>query len=293
MFITSGRQNPQCEGENRGHLLFNAKTDRSRIRQYGVEKVNGQYILAAGTMHGIFEGSRFDIYDQSSGTSMPVGILTASKPGTVTTIMNLATDCPPFEINERTLAVQHSHGNIPFQIYVEGKELRHMLQYCVEELGMNISHKAKDPNTILSVALETGDLIFRILDKRMTAHGLDRIPLSIPFNSPPSHDVLERFKRVLLSAVHYSHHLRQEFSSKILTDKAKVEFIQLEGDEEDENGLQPVGPDLIKKREIDIVDDKESNYGFKITNKSRYPLYPSVFFFASDLSVRKYQGTCI
>lgn len=168
-----------------------------------------------------------------------------------------------------------------------------MLQYCIEELEMKISQRVNDSNTILGITLEKGHLIFKILEEHMTSRGLDRIPLSIPFSSPPSHDALEHFKRVILSAVHYYHHLRQGFPSQSLTGEINVEFTQLEGEEDAVDGLQPVGPNLIKNDEIDVVEDEKANYGLKLTNSSRYALYPSVFFFASDLSIRKYRGNCI
>lgn len=261
-----------------------------------MENRDDEYVIMAGSVHGIFEGSRFEVYTQHPGIakSTAVGILVANKPEDFTTVMAIPDGCALFKIDGPAFALQLSYGNdTPFRIHVEGQKLQNVLLSCIEKVGMKTSNTPTDPKTILSIAMEDGNLVFHILDKRSTARGATQIPFCIPFDiSNPLSSSFYHLERVLRAAAHYYRHFGQESRTKNLSRDIQVQFNKLEESSttEQDLGLQPVGPDLIKDREIDLVVDEDMSYGLKIVNRSHRPLYPFVLFFSSDLSIGEHHA---
>jgi hypothetical protein len=126
----------------------------------------------------------------------------------------------------------------------------------------------------LDIALEDGQVVFNILDPRVTNFGLTRIPFHI---SPKADDVYP----VIRAAARYLWHLRTN-KNPAFQNKVRIEFKQLMVTRE----IQPYGPDLNIDGVIDFIVDEKAMYGIRIVNDTAEPLYPYLFYFDNtDLSI--------
>jgi hypothetical protein len=262
---------------------------------YVVRKVKQEYIMEAGTAHGITDGAIFALYTDRSLVSVqaPLATLKASNPKAATTILVPLPESAQPDLDKQAFAMLIKAGeDESFRIHVEPNEkLKTILEKIAEERE---KYDPTQPKVILvekekaelDIAIDGEKLVFNITDQVVRAQGLHRLYDTIPLT-------LEAVRPVIRKAAHYFWHLRRTGNSKRLLDLVDIEFRRLEEvDEEYDDMLNPVrrpyGPNLIKDGVIDIVveEEEEAIYGIKIVNKSKIPLYPSLFYFDnSDLSI--------
>jgi len=71
------------------------------------------------------------------------------------------------------------------------------------------------------MALEDGKLVFDVLDRRVTQHGLARIPLSVDY-TPDSLSAL------LSAAAHYYWYLNRTKGRRQIANRVEIEFMEVE-----------------------------------------------------------------
>jgi hypothetical protein len=287
------KQNPQCEGHNRDCIWFTRKIGGRQDCIHVVRRVKQEYIMEAGTAHGITDGAIFALYTDRSLVQAPVATLKASNPKGATTILVPLPESAQPDIDKQAFALLIKAGEESFRIHVEPNEkLKTILEKIAEERE---KYDSKRPKVILvekekaelDITIDREKLVFNITDQHVRVHGLHRLYDTTPLT-------FEAVRPVIRKAAHYFWHLRRTGNTKRLLDLVDIEFTRLkEVDEEYDDVFNPVrrpcGPNLIKDGVIDIVieeEEEEAIYGIKIVNKSETPLYPSFFYFDnSDLSI--------
>ncbi|KIM20623.1 hypothetical protein M408DRAFT_33545, partial [Serendipita vermifera MAFF 305830] len=295
-------QNPQCEGHHQDDVLFRSKVPSHRCQLYAVRVEDGEYILEAGSVHGITKGSMFDIYPNRDSVvnKTPLTRLTASEaPNPFSTVLS----GDGSNIGIEAFALQTGAGaeeDLFIHVALDSR-LESVFRALAAEIKENktgqrqirIVEEDQIATTHLDVASENGKIVFNILDSHVTVHGLKRMPFQLDCRA-------DDIRLVIRAAAHYYWHLHRTGETKSLRNVVKIEFMRLkdndeEGDDEGQDdeerdyGCSPDGPDLIQEGVVDIVVDDDAIYGMKLTNTFGEPLYASVFYFDnSDLSIMSY-----
>jgi hypothetical protein len=249
--------------------------------------------MEAGTAHGITGGAIFALYTNRNHTpaQVPVATLKASSiNGSTTILVPLPGSARP-DIKKQAFALLIKAGeDESFRLHVEPNEkLKAILDEVAEEREI---YHPMEPKILfverekaeLEIATDDEKLVFNIMDPLVREQGLCRLYGTSPLT-------LQDLGPVVRKAAHYFWHLRRTGNAKRLQDVVDIELRRLEEvDEEYDDMFNPVrrpyGPNLIKDGVIDIVIETEAIYGIKIINKSKVPLYPSLFYFDnSDLSI--------
>jgi hypothetical protein len=262
---------------------------------------NQRYLMDAGTIHGITNGATFALYNDRNQvwTHSPVAILTASNPRAFITPLIPPAHSLPFDITGQAFALLIRAGEQEdLRLHVQPDEnLMSVFKALASEMEVDDPTQPK----FMLVEKETADLdisfvddhiVLNILDPVVTIHGLNRVPFSIPKDTPGA------ISAVLRKAAHYFWHLRRKGNGRGLQSLVGIELTRLdESEEEYDYDLSPVrrprGPNLITNGVVDIVVEKDAIYGIKLTNKWKQPLYVSLFYFDnSDLSISKRPCLC-
>jgi hypothetical protein len=258
---------------------------------------DGQYVLEAGSAHGITSGARFDVYasDKITSEDVPLGSLRSQTVHAFTTEMLLGSpSSTPFVIPGYVgRALQITAG--------EEESLR--LHVPLEEdyrtvfaaLALELSRRQAGQRAILFVDKDSADLSIALNDKHefeflvtsdlITGYGLRRLYYTVERD-------INKIYPIIKGAAHYYWHLRRSPEKNTLRKKVDIEFNRLEPtgefDDELEDILEPAGENLIQNGVVDIEADKITPYGLTIRNKVNVPLYIALFFFDnSDLSIGK------
>ncbi|KZP07420.1 hypothetical protein FIBSPDRAFT_922853 [Athelia psychrophila] len=296
-------QNPQCQGTNSNRIFFTGKCAPARRLTYPVRYEDGEYKMGAGAAHGISAGAEFDVYANeqtvlASGPilgSLIVGDVAGAK--VFETAMTLPSDHTSFAVGDSAVALQTKLGekeDYPLHVPLH-EDFFTVFQALANEMKTPGSDTAKiklvedSGQAMLAIVKEGGNFYFNILDKRVTVHGVNRIYLS--FDPDPV-----VIRPALRAAAHYYWHLNRNSTDHHFQDGIKVEFFELLESETDldDNGYGVLGPypnpeNLYKCGAIKFTVKTDSLYGMKITNNTKWDLYPGVFYFDnSDLSIVPY-----
>ncbi|KIM28590.1 hypothetical protein M408DRAFT_137083 [Serendipita vermifera MAFF 305830] len=295
-------QNPQCEGHHQNDILFRSKAPSHRCQLYAVRVDDGEYILEAGSVHGVTKGSTFDIYPNRDSVvnKTPLTRLTASEaPNPFSTVLS----GDGSKIGIEAFALQTGAGaeeDLFIHVALDSK-LESVFRALAAEIKENktgqrqirIVEEDQIATAHLDVASENGKIIFNILDSHVTIHGLDRMPFQLDCT-------VDDIRLVIRAAAHYYWHLHRTRETKFLRNVVKIEFMRLKDNDEEvddeaqddegrDYGCSPDGPELIQEGVVDIVVDDDAIYGMKLKNTFGEPLYASVFYFDnSDLSIMSY-----
>ncbi|THU94293.1 hypothetical protein K435DRAFT_900628 [Dendrothele bispora CBS 962.96] len=133
---------------------------------------------------------------------------------------------------------------------------------------------------------------FEIMSQICRQHGLTSMPFDINLANPDSG---ERIHHILRSAAHFYRHLNRSPKSKLI-DKANnilLECFKLKESEDTDSFDDVLMPDPDGKNlnvggviTIDVDEEEEEPFGYKITNNTSLNLYASLLYFDfSDLSI--------
>ncbi|CCM05961.1 uncharacterized protein FIBRA_08200 [Fibroporia radiculosa] len=292
-------QHPQCEGVNQNRIHFNAIATGQRHILHKIRKHGDIYIMSAGTAQGVTKGARFAVYKEKypSVQGKPLGTVIASSPGNAETKMDAFPPGSDFPLDMEGFALQTRTGaeeSLRIHIAVDSEfasefEARSKEMQESDPAWRTIIRTEKE-KAELGIALEKGRIVFNILDRYTTQHGLTRMPF-------PVARTVDAVLPVVRSAAHFYWHLRRKPGSEARSGMRKfvdIEFTQLKGSEEKFDGhLHPVlhkyGPNLNCNNKIDLQIKDTARYGLKIVNKSEVALYPALFYFdSSNLSIEPY-----
>ncbi|KIM78109.1 hypothetical protein PILCRDRAFT_603746 [Piloderma croceum F 1598] len=292
-------QNPQCEGFHHDRIFFNAKAPTAGRVSYPVHLEDGEYIMDAGSAHGISKGAEFTIFKDRDSilTSPPLGILEVADQEDISsfsTTLSLPLGKSLFQLDKGALALQTKVGaeedlalHVPLDerlIPVFDGLLKQMQGTGPECKKISLVERA---DAQLEITVEGDKVVFNILDERVTIFGLNRIPFVV---NPTVDDLYP----IICAAAHYYWHLNRTQNNQLIQDKVEIKFMQLkksqtEFDEAGRSKLIPIEQNLYHNGVIDFVVRKKAIYGIKITNNTPWDLYTSVFYFDnSDLSITPY-----
>ena len=250
-------------------------------------------MLDIGTIHGLSKGAQFTIYnDQNSFRSgLPLGVLEIAEDGDIkghSTILSPLPGSPDIYASQG-IAVQTRAGErADLYIYLKSDSAEttdHVFDILLEQIQAAEPNRYRIVSTkdkasaqlAFDVEEESGMVVTEITDARVTTYQLTKIS-----HSPTK---LEQMHNLLRSAAHFYRHLAPVPTNIYIPSKITFEFMEVEYAEElDEDGnslMRAVGPNLIKNDIIDIVVDRKKMYGMRVTNNTRWDLYPYAFLFST------------
>ena len=279
-------QNPQCEGLFQTRILFDGKASGHDRVLYKVRRVDNQYVMAAGTAHGISDGAQFGVYKDRESKGTQLGIIVARQTDPCTTTLDIVSDA--FNpLPEEGYALQTRIGITEgLRLHVHSTNAPPSL---IETLQRTTSQKfllVEKEKAELSFTFEQEGVVVNILDSFVAALGLTRMPFYIESNADAISDVIH-------AAAHFYSYLRRKSKIQALHGQIDVIFTEVVQSKEEYDDylqpvIQPIGPNLNREHIIDLQVQNDKMYGVKITNNSDMALYPSLFFFDnSDLSISK------
>ena len=254
--------------------------------------------MRAGTARGVDVGDEFTLYGdpQPSPKSPPLGTFVVREARSFDSTIVLSSGTPRFERHKPAFALLTRTGTKQdFHVFVAGhKKLTHTFEALVRMQNRRPERprilEVEKGNAKLGIDLDEGQVVFDILDERVTAFGLRRIP----FSAEPDPFILYD---VLNAAARFHWHLHRTPEKHYLQNKVRLEFTkldQLEGksDEDPDGDVKSVivGENLNQNGLINLVASDSDGYGIKIINDTNQALYASLFYFDnSNLSI----STCL
>ncbi|PSR90697.1 hypothetical protein PHLCEN_2v4846 [Hermanssonia centrifuga] len=297
--IENFKQNPQCEGFYRRRLLFSTKESVLKsVPIYRIGDEDKEYKMDVGVAAGsIAEGDRFELYSdhpQSVISKSSPAILIAKKPNTFFTLLEIQSPTSPTDLPLKGFAVQtlSAIGDAAVLLVCIAEEsLREDIrQHIAKSTDWRRNIQLVDQKTAeLEIHTETDKVIFNLVPAELTC--------SLLRASSSSADICD----VIYAARAYHYHWRRQGPSnnQLLCDKVDIKLVQVveDTDTADDNLRYPYkvaschkSRELRDGQSVKVQFNDKIYYGLEITNKSQIPLYCSVFFFDSDLSIKlRYQ----
>ncbi|KAG8721139.1 hypothetical protein FRC08_015437, partial [Ceratobasidium sp. 394] len=187
---TMQQQNPQCEGENKGRILFNNKLAGASPVMTRVELLDGIIKLHAGFAQGVTKGARFDIYQHhlNDATSNP-RLVTLQ----VTAVQNFYSILAPVddlpELQNPAYARQVSPGqghqikvHVSPALHERLKDVPEWRDKFLSEESDLVARPTPDPaeaDLSLDVGWD-GRVTFDMHNKLSNRHGITRLPHTTP-----------------------------------------------------------------------------------------------------------------
>ncbi|KAF9472030.1 hypothetical protein BDN70DRAFT_844906 [Pholiota conissans] len=287
-------QTPQCVGRNKDRSLFDSKVAVTQRTCFHLTKKDDQFILHAGTIHGIASGAQFTLYaNDDLSFSMPLAVMAIDTLGAFSTTLQSLTDIGNSKSFDDALALQTKLGTLEdVRFYIPLNDIMQPCYEAVVEL-MRQGHAELEniflvdsPNDAhIEIAEENGKAVFLIRDQRITQYGLTRL-----FESAEL--AVEDLIPILKAAAHYYWKINRTNVDPDISTKVQVEFYRLEDLTEDDFGeseFTPSGTNLYHDNIVEFVVEEDCPYGLNLINNSPYDLYPYMFYFDnSDLSIGAY-----
>ncbi|THU77272.1 hypothetical protein K435DRAFT_564575, partial [Dendrothele bispora CBS 962.96] len=237
----------------------------------------------AGEAHGIAIGAEFDIYADRNLTSF-IGTVTVSEPPSY--FNAFCTVKPGAEADSNSALLHFSEPAYALQTRLGELEAIRVL--------IPLNEDFLDLFRLIGSDIQKGDNVvqFEIMSQICRQHGLTSMPFDIKLADPDSG---EKIHHILRSAAHFYRHLNRSPKSKLI-DKANnilLECFKLKESEDIDSFDDVLMPDPDGENlnvggviTIDVDEEEEEPFGYKITNNTSLNLYASLLYFDfSDLSI--------
>jgi hypothetical protein len=236
-----------------------------------------------GSARGISLGAEFEVY-QNRDSSNRLGIVVVSKLKPFST--TLYAKEPRFALEGDGVALQTRAGTEEpvLRIHVADEGLKALVKKIERtDPSHRIIQLVERDQAEFGMALEDGKVVFDIFDSLVTKYGLTRMPFSLE-------PTLEAISPVLRAADHFYLHLRRTPGVKNVTEMGLADVVEIEMAEIEHDGitydddleavLSPTKAGWKRGKVFDVqINDSSGTYGWKITNKSKWNLYPALFYF--------------
>ena len=245
--------------------------------------------MDAGTARGVDAGDEFALYDdpQPSRKSHPLGTFVVREARQFDSTIAPCPDTSQFELHTPAFALLTKAGSRQdLRVYIaRHRKLSRTFEALVklqnerpERPRVLVVKKKKDAK--LGIDMDRNKVMFDILDERVTAFNLRRIPFSVPSDATILYPILD-------AAAHFHWHLHRTDENRNLEKKVRLEFTKVEQvedmyDDDLNPVIEPIGNNLNKESVIDLVANNKVMYGIKILNDSPLPLYPFLFYFDNN-----------
>jgi hypothetical protein len=294
-------QTPQCEGLNRDRIIFDSKASPTGRVCFPIKMKGAAYEMQAGAVHGITPGAEFSLYNNNltidESTPLCVLVVTSAAdilPFTTTLQIKQSSSTISTTLSKTSCVLQTKAGEqedlLLFAPFDEKLiKLYESLATTMKEVypgkrQIRLVHEREKAR--LGLSIEGDKIVFDNLESGLTEYGMTRMPHTV--NNDPN-DIIP----VLHGAAHFYWHLHKEAKHALVDTQIVIECntLQLtnEFDSSDTEKLKSTGDNLIQANGIDIVASEQTEYGFKITNKSTSDLYLNLFYFNNnDFSISKH-----
>lgn len=286
------RQSPQCEGANQGRYVFDSNAAVYRSPIYRVITNGTEFAINAGDAHGVTQGAEFTAYASASSKN-PLGRLVVVGTSPYQSKADLITGCSPFEVTETTVAVEtrRSGAESTVCLYIEPNEMLLALSQRIEEdmktdgleyhrYTLVNNAESKDPVVDVCISLKGEEVIFEIMDATCRLHGLEHIPSTVNVSD------INAVHNIVKSISNFYWHLRRTAPLMAAPQKPLADFVSLkchelvEKEEDFDFVYVPIGDNLVVEESITVKADRQTPYGFEITNNTKeLELFVSVFCF--------------
>lgn len=303
-YVLINSQNPQCEGFHKSRILFDSKAHSSCHKLLKVTRAKSRsYTLECGDAFGITPNSQFDVYKSKNLESLPIGILMARSISAFSARCEVAANVPdlPLSSSGTAYALQtraDTMTGIRLSI-ADDPLLLDIIALVRDEMkhGLRIRLVVEDASPPPDIALvKNGDntVAFDINDKLCHDWGMTQMYYPVHLDSATASSrasFTEKVLTIIRSAAEFYFHLRRYPSYDGLRHSGLVRLEAYELEEGwvgDDWGMAEKGPqrNLIQNNALNVYDEDEKVFGFKVVNDSRVPLYAALFFFdMSDLSI--------
>ncbi|KAF9068251.1 hypothetical protein BDP27DRAFT_834484 [Rhodocollybia butyracea] len=285
-------QHPQCEGANMTRFLFNGQIHSTQVlHNLSSDPNSKELILEGGDAHGITTGAEFAVYEDDK-MEKQLGTVTVTS-STAFSSVCISTDLDPSSLSPRAFAKMTRVGDgfdVRLLVPMHNDFLRPIRRVALE---MESTEETKrrffmvdrmDENPDLILTLENQQVHFEIGDRVCREHGMERMSTSVPVKG------IDDISRVLLSSADFYWHLRRSKRENKLSGSGKVTINCVRLVKESDGTYLPDSQrtDFNVNGVVAVNVDDGFQYGFKINNQSKVPLYAALFFFdVGDLSITK------
>jgi len=258
---------------------------------FNVTLQRGQFILDAGLVEGIAEGTEFVVHPSTDTLfKNPLGVLIIEKLGPFSTILKLPAGDSSFILSQPSVALQIKMGRREdLRLYIPGNDIFRPCREAIhifrdrEQGAGSICHVDKPEDADFELAMENEKVIFFFRDQRVTQHGHTRLFEAV--ESTP-----DELAPVLRAAAHFYQKLNRTNNSRDINSGVQLELLprlDIVG-----GGMTPTSPNVSDDTSttMEVVVDDNALYRFKLSNNTAQDLYPNLFYFdLSDLSIGKYR----
>ncbi|KZV62928.1 hypothetical protein PENSPDRAFT_230413 [Peniophora sp. CONT] len=293
-------QTPQCEGRHSDRILFNALVPSDKSTAYPVLTQDDSVVIAAGSVHGVRNGSRFSIYPSRYRMigDEPWAIMEATAVGPFQTKLSyvagapicssacFAFDSSICEVNAIRLYIQDADDMRPV---VEAlAEVNELQRRTASPALVRVTEDGDETQAHFSVVARDRQIEYLIHDDLITVRGLRRLH---PTTKAEAYCIYP----ILRAATHFFWHLHHEPEKPSLREHIRPRIYELKKDEHAELGLDlrlpwtTYGESLLCSGAVNVVADQGTVYGIALQNTLEIPLHIWAFYFdCSDLSITEY-----
>ncbi|KAG8825467.1 hypothetical protein FRC17_008639 [Serendipita sp. 399] len=289
-------QTPRCEGFYKNRVLF-SKNELKAEPFYKVDKElqNDDYILHAGTLHGITKGSEFSLYEEESKDSNLLGSFTVNIVGDLQSIVKWPTlGDPPQYLPMPAFAIQTAFGQTkPLRLYLSDDPKLNYLRTRLEQEIKKYPHlycmaSREEARFEIIVHKDEYSASFAFVNSHIETLGLKRLPFwvslkpdaeEIIMNIVDSASMFNRFLEYQPLDVD-GHREEQKSGAQASGEPISVHFAKLIRTGKTWNPVAEESDisNLSSNNQVDLVSHADV-VGLKITNKTNEGLYPYLFLF--------------
>ncbi|RXW25399.1 hypothetical protein EST38_g395 [Candolleomyces aberdarensis] len=302
-------QTPQCEGHYRSRFLFDGKVSNS-APVYPAFWESSKFTVEAGAFHGIQKGCKFGIWKSANDLQRQKPHATIVTVDTVQAFRSIAKNA-----DSRILPNRKSPHPPPPSFFAQildnpQRELRVHVPDVIQKMEcfktlfdetkhrppLKIDTHANEAQASVGLTYLEDDHAVKIGFKVLTPNEQDQ---NIRYTIPPEVDHLYHALRHLSHYFYHrdrvgSHNPRIGATKEVqvpLSSQVIIAMFTFKATDEDDNShkrdKEVILPTDGTTVELTVERDNESSlYGFEITNTTRFPMFPYLFYFnSSDFSV--------
>lgn len=287
-------QTPQCEGENKRRLLFNGKAVIGDPKVFKLVETQGLIKVNAGSIHGVTVGTEFvaQALDATTNSSKDLGNLVAFSVDIDSSTLDYCPTADKFDIPGDANAVVSNWNNdglrmkvavdlesdhpLTRALFPEGDLTQSELRQILESKFIKV-HTGANPDIVVKPSANDGELIIERMDTLITKYA----SITTKFNAPGR---VDRFRDIFDAISRFNYHLTQHPDEDPLEQLVSMELHKL--NVLSNNGLLAPQDNIFVDNEARVIYDEEARYGLSIVNRSKYDLFPYLFYFhPSDYSI--------
>ncbi|VDC06742.1 unnamed protein product [Peniophora sp. CBMAI 1063] len=292
-------QTPQCEGYYVDRLLFSTRVSGQR-GAYNVEPLSpGQYVVHAGIINGVVEGTRFSVYldRDCKSDAQPVAVLKAAKVHALTSI--LAFDEGSTRVTQDRLDSASSLFAVPENVLGKGEALLTYMEFAhrdhrsIPEALKDLTRVPKDSTRAFDAVMDHGT------HASVEAHGAGGdVPAAVhelfigllSICGAPTVEAFPKKQPILNATSHFFAHLNRVPQDRVLIDKIEIQVLELQLDAQawhnshsSRNVYDPI------TGVANVIADDRTPYGILLRNNSTVRLHVWAFYFNNrTLAISEY-----